>query len=136
MADITNLIDNSLPQTNRAARSIRKTYTFPATGIASGDNVQLYTVPAGVSLSLHSASLVAGGSLGASAVLTLQVNRAGTRTAVTGATTAGAASKASSGTLPAVPFDLMPGDILEAAVSGAGVTASAAVTFDILVVQR
>jgi len=135
MADINTLMDNTLPQTNRAARSIRKTFTFPATGIASGDNVQLYTVPAGVSLSLHSASLVAGGSLG-SAVLTLQVNRSGTRTAVTTGTTAGAASKVSSASLPAVPLDLMPGDIIEAAVSAAGVTVSAAVTFDLLVVQR
>lgn len=136
MADINTLMDNTLPQTNRSARSIRKSYTFPSTGIGSGDNVQLYTVPTGTLLSLHSASLIASGSLGANAVLTLQVNRGGTRTAITGGTTAGAASKATSGAVAAVPFDLLPGDILEVAVSGAGVTVSAVVVFDILVVQR
>jgi hypothetical protein len=60
----------------------------------------------------------------------------GTRTGITGATTAAAASKVDSDSDIDIPMDLSGGEVIELAVGGANITAGATVTVDIYVAPR
>lgn len=136
MAVVTTLLDPTVPQTSRQIATLTKTVTFPASGIGNGDNVQLFTFPAGQNRRLLEVLVTAQGSLGASATIKAQLNRAGTRTDLTTNTTAGAYSQGTSYSIPQVPFDALPGDVIEVLVSGAAVTASAVVAVDLTTVIR
>lgn len=98
---------------------------------SSGDNIELFGQSPGRKARLHRISVRTSGTLGASAVVTPQINVSGSRTALAGGTTAGSASKVDSDSNANVPFDLNGGEVIELAVSGAGITASATITVDI-----
>jgi len=136
MAIVTSLLDATVPQTSRQIATLTKTVTFPASGIGNGDNVQVFTFPSGQNRRLLEVLVTAQGSLGASATIKAQLNRAGVRTDISTATTAGAFSQGTSYTIAAVPYDVLPGDIVELLVAGAAVTASAVVTVDLTSVIR
>lgn len=93
----------------------------------NGDNIQLLTIQRGGRQ--FSAHLRHDATLGASCTLKLQLNRAGVRTDLTVATTAGGASYVNGGTIG--PVDLVAGDIIEALVGGANIAASANIAVDI-----
>ena len=80
---------------------------------------------------LHSAHLAVDATLGAGTTLKLQRDRAGVYTDLTGLTTAGAASIATSSGLGS--FDLNEGDIITALVGTANITAAAGLLVDLLV---
>lgn len=103
---------------------------------ASGDNIEVFGQAPGRSGRLHRMSIRVSGTLGASCVLTGQVNAGGSRTAITPGTTAGAASKVDSDADADVPFDLSGGEVIELAVSGAGIAASATVIVDLYLSAR
>lgn len=130
MADISTFLSNVLPQLDRGIRAFQKSIAVINGSAANGDNIQLYTVPIGASWRLTDCDIRHDATLGAGATLTLRVNRGGVHTALTGATTAGAAGKSTEAGAQAVPFDLQGGDILEATVGGANITAPANVTAD------
>lgn len=133
MADITTLANQDRPLQSEGVSALRKRVTVPATGIALGDNVQLYTVPVGAKWRVHSARLVVGGSLGAGATMQVRMNRGGTRTALTAASTAAAASAVDSDAVVDVPYDAVGGDVLELLSGGAAPTVAAVVTVELMV---
>jgi hypothetical protein len=136
MAVNTTFLDNNVSQLLKAPVVITKKAALPASGISNGDNVQLFTVPIGVNYRLTGAVLRHDATLGAGATLQLQVNRGGTRTSLSAASTAGAASHASSAGQAAVPFDLVGGDIIEALVGGANISGAANLSVDLTVVRQ
>lgn len=132
MAQFDDLRDDTLPSFNRGISLITKQLTLPATGINSGDNVEVFTVPhSGQVWRLSAASLGVSGTLGASVTAQLKVNRGGTRTVLTPASTAAAAGKVTSVAQATVPFDLEGGDVIEIAIAGGNVSVSADLTVDL-----
>lgn len=97
---------------------------------ANGDYIRLFTISAPLML----ASVVVGVSatLGASCTVQLFRNRAGTRVALTEASTAAAANRL---LMSAQPLDLAVDDIIELAIAGAAITAVATID-TMLTVQR
>jgi hypothetical protein len=131
MAVVTTFLNNDLPQLSRSIQHLRKSAAVANGSAANTDNIQLFTVPAGATYRVVGGFLAQDASLGASCTIQLQRNRGGSRTNMTAATTAGAASRAGL----TEPMDLQGGDILEALVGGAGITASANINLDLLVTR-
>lgn len=130
MAQVTSLRDSSVEPINTGVAHNQKKLAF-ISGIAnSGDNVEVFTFAPQAKGRLTSVIVRQSATLGASATIAAQINRAGTRTTLTGATTAGAASKVDGGTNANMPFDVLGGDVLELVVAGANIGASATVTVD------
>jgi hypothetical protein len=125
VADVTTYLDNDTPTIDSGVELLSKSVVLPSSGINDGDNVQLFTFPPGFRGRIFKADLVVSATLGADATVRARINRAGSRTAITAASTAAAASKSSDAAQTAVPFDVQGGDILELLVGGANVTASA-----------
>ena len=130
MAVITTLADSTVLQVNTQVSSRRLVLPFPASGISNGDNVQVHAFPRLGKLS--EVIVTTDGSLGAGATVVAQLNRNGSRTTLTTATTAAAASQGTSYSIKEVPIAILAGDILELLVGGANVTAAANVTVDYL----
>jgi hypothetical protein len=102
-----------------------------ADGINSGDNIEVTTfVETGF---LHRVSVRQSASIGASATAAAQHFDGTTHTALTGATTAGAASKVDSDSSANVPMAIKPGDKLELNIAGANIAATATLTVDFYV---
>ena len=95
---------------------------------AQGDSITLFTAPH--DMRLYGAHLRQAANVGAGVTLKLQKNSGGTRTDLTGSTTAATASVVSGSGL--VPIDLKAGDTVEVLVSG-GVNAAVAIEYDLLV---
>lgn len=136
MGAVTTFLDNTNSQLARGVTNVTRKASVVSGSAASGDNVQLFTVPPATKYRLVSAIVRQSATLGASATVKLQVNRGGTRSDITGATTAGAASQASSAAVAGVPYDLQPGDIIEALVGGAAISASAEISADLLISRQ
>lgn len=130
MADIATYQNNKLAQIERDVQHHQKVIALPNAAANSGDNIAVYAFPAGINRRLTSVVLRTSGTLGASCTLQARVNRGGTRTVLTAATTAGAASKVDSSAQAGVPFDIQGGDVLELLVGGANIGAAATVTLD------
>lgn len=129
MAVLTTFLTSttSQPILDTGVYVVTKKFTAPATGVSNADNLQL--IPILRNGRLIAAHLNAKGTLGAGATLKLQRNSGGTRTDLTIATTAGGASYVTGATLG--PVDVLAGDVIEALVGGANVSAAAAVEVDI-----
>lgn len=136
MANVTAYKDDTLPQVSRGLSLISLDRSILDNAAASGDRIQLFEVPAGREFRLTSASLMVAATLGAGCTLTLQVDRDGSFTSITGASTAAAASKVNSATDVDVPFDLQGGDIITLLVGGADITEPAAIKVDLMVAPR
>jgi hypothetical protein len=92
----------------------------------AGDSITLFTVPCDMRLyGAHLRSLAAQ-----TATAKLQLNRGGTRTDLTAATTAGSDSRTTGAGL--VPIDLKAGDMIEVLVGGTSSNATA-IEYDLLV---
>lgn len=136
MAQVTSVRDNSRNSINTAISHRQYVLTL-TNGIANnGDNIEVHGFLPGLKSRLQRVKVRVSGTLGASATLTAQVNNAGTRTAVTGATTAGAAGNVDSDANANVPYDISGGEVLELLVGGANITAGATVTVDVYASAR
>ncbi len=93
----------------------------------NADNIQLLTITRNARL--LACYLRAVATLGAGATIKLQKNTGGVRTDLTIATTAAAVTSVSGITL--LPVDLVVGDIIEALVGGANVSAAAGIEVDL-----
>lgn len=134
MAVVSTFLNDTPSQTSKVSSIITRKFTVASGSANNADNIAVHTIPIGVNLRLTEADIKHDATLGASATLKLQVNRGGTRTDLTVATTAGGASHASSGSVATMPFDLQGGDVIEALVGGANITA-ANVSVDLMVVR-
>ncbi|WP_145960513.1 hypothetical protein [Novosphingobium meiothermophilum] len=132
MATITSLADDRLPSVNTDVSSIVKTLAFTNGVAASGDQVNVLTFPPNFRERLVDAIVRTSATLGAGCTLQLRLNRGGSFTVLTAATTAGAASKVDASAQAGVPITLQGGDIIELLVGGANVAAAATVTVDLL----
>lgn len=129
MAQVTSLRNNSTPSRNTGVRHIRKTLVL-TNGIANnGDYIEVMKVPVKQSGFLHRMSVYQGATLGAGATLTGAVGT----TAVTGATTAAAASKVDSDSDTDMPIALAGGETIQLLVGGANITAGATVIVDLYI---
>jgi hypothetical protein len=97
---------------------------------ANGDYIRLFTISA--PLMLAAAIVGVSGTLGTSCTVQLFRNRAGTRVAITAASTAAAANRL---IMTAQPIDLAVDDVIELAIAGAAITAVATID-TMLTVQR
>jgi hypothetical protein len=113
---------------NHGIQHIQKVLALTNGIAANGDNIEVFGFPPGLKSRLHRVSVRQAATLGAGATLTAQVNVSGTRTGITGATTAAAASKVDSDSDIDIPMDLSGGEVIELAVGGANITAGATVT--------
>lgn len=136
MATVTDLQDNAFPSWNSGIASIQKVLAFSSTQAGNGDQVNVLEVPPGAKKRLTRATLRTSGTLGAGCTVQLRVNRGGSFTVLTAATTAASASKVSDAAQAGVPFDLQGGDIIELLVGGADVAAAATVTVDLDLADR
>lgn len=114
---------------------MRNTVTTLAAGTtarpqASGDYIRLFTITA--PLILAEAIVAISATLGASCTLQLFRNRAGTRVAITAASTAAAANRLE---MNSQILDLAVDDVIELAIAGAAIAAIATVD-TLLIVQR
>jgi hypothetical protein len=136
MAQVASLRSDKLPSISHGIQHIQKVLAL-TNGIAnSGDNIEVMGFPPGLKSRLHRVSVRQSATLGAGATLTAQVFDGTTHTAITGATTAAAASKVDSDSDIDIPMDLNGGERLELNVGGANITAGATVTVDIYVAPR
>lgn len=130
MAQVTSLRDDSTPATSRNVSSLFKQISVVNASAASGDNIEVFMVPYGQNWRLLAAALRHDATLGAAATASLQINRSSVRTVIAGPTTAGAASKVNGSVDTDLPFDLQGGDVVEIAIAGAGITATAKLAVD------
>jgi hypothetical protein len=128
MAQVTSLRDDSRKQVNKGLIHVQKVIAVVNGSAASGDNIEVTTFKE--TGFLHRVSVRQSATLGASATAAAQHFDGTTHTALTGATTAGAASKVDSDSNANVPLAIKPGDKLELNIAGAGITASANLTVD------
>jgi hypothetical protein len=131
MAQVTSFRSDKNNGISTAMHHIQRVLSVVNGSAASGDNIEVWGQAPGRKGRIHKVIVRTSGSLGASCVVTPQINVSGTRTAVAGGTTAGSASKVESDADSDVPFDLSGGEVLELAVSGAGIGATATITVDI-----
>lgn len=136
MATVTSFQDNKLPAYEAAADSVQKTLNVVNASAANGDQINVLAIQPGQKQRIVGASVRVSATLGAGATVQLRLNRAGVFTVLTAATTAGAAGKVDSSAQIGVPMDVQGGDIVELLVGGAGITAAAAITVDLLLAQR
>lgn len=136
MAQYTTARNDAEPSFSQLLLHRRFIIAVPATGIALNDNIEVHGFTPGLKSRLHKVSVAVSATLGAGATLTAQINNAGTRTAVAPATTAAAAGRVDSDTTMSLPYDLIGGEVLELAATGAAPTAAATATVDIYVSPR
>ncbi|TKD50575.1 hypothetical protein [Sphingomonas baiyangensis] len=106
----------------------KRSVVVPAAGVANGDLIELQTFNrAGT---LVKVDLAVSATLGAGATVKLAVGDGTTNVDITGATTAGGASKVNGNTIG--PVDYAAGSKLYAIVGGANVSASATLRYDLL----
>lgn len=130
MADVkTYLLASTLtPMIDVGAYMVTQKLTIASGAANNADSIQLLTIQRAARLgSSHLRTLA---TLGASATVKLQRNRAGVRVDLTTATTAGGASLVNSSTIG--PVDLQAGDVIELLVGGANITGAAGVEVDLL----
>lgn len=130
MADVTTYKLSSLINkiVEVAAFIWSGSFAIASAAANSGDRIQLFTVTR--NMRVWNSILSASATLGASATIKLQRDRAGVYTDMTVATTAGGASIVTGVTLGAI--DLAEGDVLSLLVGGANIGAAATVTVDLL----
>lgn len=136
MAQVTSFRSDKNNGISTALSHTQRVLSVVNASAASGDNIEVLGIPPGHKSRLHRVSVRASGTLGASCVITPQVNVSGVRTALAAGTTAGGASKVDSDASANVPFDLSGGEVIELAVSGAGIAATATVTVDLYFAAR
>ena len=132
MATVSSLADNSLPGINTGLQHVQKVLSISSTEADNGDDISVFTFPPQFKGFLHRASLRVSATLGAGATLTLRVGT----TAVTGASTAGAASKVDSDSDTDVPLEVNGGDRVNLLVGGADIAAAADATVDLIFSAR
>ena len=130
MADVNSVLKAKVLNRLMEVYAFLQTYAFALTsGIANnGDRIRLIQVTR--AMRVFQSFLSVSATLGASATVQLQRDRAGVYTNMTVATSAGAASIVSSITLGAI--DLAVDDYVVLLVGGANITAAATVTVDML----
>lgn len=133
MATVTSLADNSTPIVNTGVQVISKSQAWTNAIANSGDQVNVLTFRPGFKGKIVGCVVRTSATLGAGCTIQARVNRSAAYTALSAATTAGAASKADDSAQAGVPFDAVGGDIIELLVGGANVTAGATVTVDLLI---
>lgn len=133
MANNTTFRNDSFPVQSTGAFRISKTLALPASGIVNADTIEVIGFPPDFKGKLIEAYLRTSATLGASATIQLRVNRGGSRTVVSAATTAGGASKVTGVAQAGLPFDLQAGDIVELLVGGADISGAATATVDLLI---
>ena len=127
MAAVTSFRNDSMPMQSPGSFAIKKAITVVNGSANNADTIDIMKVAPGQKYRLTSAIVRASASLGAGATVQLRV--AGN--AVTGATTAGAASKVDSISNALVPLDVSGGDLIDLLVGGANITAGATITVDL-----
>lgn len=132
MAAVTSFRDDSLPVINTGLFHVQKVLNVVSGSAAQNDTINVFGVAPQQKLYLHRASVRQSGTLGASATAQLRANG----TAVTTPTTAGAASKVDSDSDADVPFALDGGHIIDLLIAGAGITATATITVDLVLSAR
>lgn len=129
MAQVTSKRNDSRRMVNQGLVHRQVIIAVANGDAASGDNIEVTTFKE--TGFLHRVSVRQSASLGTSATAAAQhFDGASTHTALTGATTAGAASKVDSDSSANVPIAIKPGDKLELNIAGAAITASANLTVD------
>ncbi|SKB49763.1 hypothetical protein [Sphingopyxis flava] len=133
MANVTTLRDDSLPILSSAAARISKVVSLASDAADSGDTIEIFGFPTTARGKIVDAQLRVSATLGASCTVQLRVNRGGSSTAITAATTAGGASKVTGVAQASVPFEIQGGDIVELVVAGADIAAAATASVDLLI---
>jgi hypothetical protein len=130
MADVNTVLKAKVLNRLAEVYAFLQTYVFALTsGIAAnGDRIRLIQITR--NMRVFQSFLSVSATLGASATVQLQRDRAGVYTNMTVATAAGAASIVSSITLGAIDLDV--DDYVVLLVGGANITAAATVTVDLL----
>ena len=136
MATVSTLRNDSLPSIATGVAAIQKVLALAADAADSGDQIEVMEFPVSTEKRLVGAQVRTSGTLGASCTLQLRVNRDGSFTTLTAATTAGGASKVTDVAQAGMPFDLEAGDIIELLVGGADISAAATVKVDLFVADR
>jgi hypothetical protein len=131
MAQVTSKRDDSRKQVNKGVSHHQKVISVVSGDANSGDNIEVTTFKE--TGFLHRVSVRQSASLGASATAAAQHFDGTTHTALTGATTAGSASKVDSDSNANVPIAIKAGDKLELNIAGANITATANLTVDFYV---
>lgn len=131
MAQVTSFRSDKNNGISTAQSHVQRTLNVVNGSAASGDNIEVLGFAPNRRGRLHKVVVRTSATLGAGCVLTPQINVSGARTAIAGGTSAGAASKVDSDADSDIPFDLNGGEVLELAVSGAGIAASATIIVDI-----
>lgn len=132
MPNITTYRNDSMPQIETDLNVITKSITLPASGILNADTVEVFRFPPSFAGRLLDVIVVANATLGVGATVQARRVRSGSGTAVTAATTAGAASKVTADAQTAVPISLVGNDTIDLLVGGGNVTSSAVVDVHIV----
>jgi hypothetical protein len=130
MAQVTSFRDKSSKLVNTGLQHRQFKLALVNGSANNGDNIEVRKFALEPSR-IHRVSVRASASLGAGATIAAQINNAGTRTSLTGATTAGGASKVDSDASANAPYDLVGGETLELVVGGANITSAATVLVDV-----
>ena len=133
MANVTTLRDDSLPILSTSAARVSKVISLASDAANSADTIEVFGFPPDARGKIVEAYLRTSATLGASCTIQLRINRGGSRTTLTAATTAGGASKVSGVAQAGVPFEIQGGDIVELLVGGADIAAAATATIDLMV---
>jgi hypothetical protein len=132
MAQVSTFRNDDLPIIATGVVHVQKAISVVNGSANSGDTIDLMALPVGENRRLVSAVVRTSGTLGASSTVQLRVGG----TAVTTATTAGAASKVDSASDADVPLDVNGGTLIDLLVGGANITASATITVDLFFAAR
>jgi hypothetical protein len=132
MARVSSFRNDKTPSINSGVFHVQKTLAVVNGSAANGDTIDVMGIAPSQKVDLISAVLRTSASLGAGA--TVQLRAAGS--AVTTATTAAAASKVDSNSDSDVPMSLNGGDLIDLLVGGAGITAGATITVDLMFANR
>lgn len=125
-----------MPSVDTDLASVVKTLSVVNGSAANGDAIEVIMLPAKFRERLIGAVVRTDASLGAGATVQLRLNRSGAYTVITAATTAGGASKVDDSAQAGVPLDVIDNDKIELLVGGAGITASANITVDLIFAGR
>lgn len=133
MANNTTLRNDAIPAQSTGAFRISKTLALPSSGVLNADTVEVFGFPPDFRGKIVEIYLRTSATLGASATVQARLNRGGSRTVISAATTAGGASKVTGVAQAGLPYELQGGDIVELLVGGADISSAATATVDIIV---